>query len=73
MRRLKLTGEQARKLTDARLQALPRMIREMEDARTRVSAYGRVLKERCKNLRLRKYAGVSPVFERIWRAEIGEA
>ncbi len=61
-----LSGEQARKLTQDELQALPQMIREMEDAKVQVKAYGETLEKRHGNLRLRKYAEVSLRFERIW-------
>ncbi len=64
-----LTGEQARKLTRNELQALPRMTREMAQARRQVNDYGKCLEKRYENIRLRRYAVVSLGFERIWWTE----
>ncbi|MFW6372959.1 MAG: AAA family ATPase [Thermodesulfobacteriota bacterium] len=64
-----LTGEQARKLTRTELQALPRMTREMAQARRQVRDYGNRLEKRFEKIRLRRYAVVSLGFERIWWSE----
>jgi len=65
-----LTAEQARKLSRTELQALPRMTREMTQARAQVNDYGNRLEKRYDNIRLRRYAVVSLGFERIWWTEV---
>jgi len=65
-----LSGELARNLTVEELQALPRMIREMEDGKKQVAEYGRALEKRHGDLRLRKFVVVSLGFERIWWREL---
>ena len=65
-----ITGEQARKLSRTELQALPRMTREMAQARRQVNEYGKCLEKRYDNIRLRRYAVVSLGFERIWWTEV---
>jgi len=65
-----LTAEQARKLSRTELHALPRMTREMTQARAQVNDYGNRLEKRYDNIRLRRYAVVSLGFERIWWTEV---
>ncbi len=65
-----VTGEKARKLSEAELRKIPRMVREMKEAKVQVEEYGRALEKRFSDLRLRKYAVVSLGFERIWWAEV---
>ena len=65
-----LTAEQARKLSRTELHALPRMTREMTQARAQVNDYGNRLEKRYDNIRLRRYTVVSLGFERIWWTEV---
>ena len=68
-----LNGEQARNLTSEQLGKIPQMAREMQDAKSQLRDYGRMLEKRHKDLRQRKYAIVSLGFERIWWEEaVGE-
>jgi hypothetical protein len=67
-----LSGEAARRLKRTDLRTLSPMVTKMNDAKTQVAEYGRVLEKRHGDLRLRKYAVVALGFERIWGEEVME-
>ncbi|MDM8538904.1 AAA family ATPase [Desulfobacterales bacterium HSG17] len=65
-----VTGEQSKKLTQEKLQAIPAMISQMKAAREQLVSYGDAMEKKHGDLRLRRYAVVSLGFERIWWEEV---
>jgi hypothetical protein len=66
----KLTGEQARQLTQEELEAVPEMKAKMKEAKEQAARYGDALEKKYNDLRLHKFAVVSLGFERLWTERV---
>jgi len=60
-----LSGEQARKMAEDELYQLPEIVKQMEDGKEQVKAYGETLEQRHGNLQLQKFIVVAVGFERV--------
>ena len=65
-----LTGDDAKNLSNEKLQKIPAMRKKMVEAKKQAERYAKTLNEKYKNLRLRAYAVVSLGFERLWWEEL---
>jgi len=61
-----LSGEQAKSLSVRELGEIPEMKSEMEAAKKQIKSYGDELEKKYRDLRLKRFAVVSPGFERLW-------
>jgi hypothetical protein len=65
-----ITGDQAKKLSQKELEAIPEMQTKMKEAEEQLTKYGTALENKHKNLRLKKFAVVALGFERLWAEEV---
>ena len=70
LKAVKLSGKEARELSQAKLQGLDKMKTAMQEAKKQVKDYSKLLKQKYKDLRLRSYTVVALGFERLWWEEV---
>ena len=68
----KLSGEQARALSEDALRRIPEIVKQMEDGKKQVKEYGKTLEQRYGNLRLKKFVVVALGFERVCFSSVYE-
>jgi hypothetical protein len=61
-----LTGEEAGELSREGIEAIPEMQTKIKEAENMLPRYGNALEKKYDNLRLKKFAVVSPGFEKLW-------